>query len=116
MIKQISLFIFFCFCLFASGLFAEKKTQLCVNPRWSKKYAGNNVAFYNSVIKTNDGNQVDRMQVRYMAEGGTDFKYREILLGGLAPVPTNERSVLEIHYESVQGLEVLGANQFFKLH
>lgn len=68
-----------------------------------------------SKIKTNDGQMVDRMQVRYMAEGGTDFKYREILLGGLAPVPTNERSVLEIHYESIQGLEILGAQQCFKL-
>ena len=68
-----------------------------------------------SKIKTNDGQMVDRMQVRYMAEGGTDFKYREILLGGLAPVPTSERSVLEIHYESIQGLEILGAQQIFKL-
>jgi len=68
-----------------------------------------------SKIKTNDGQMVDRMQVRYMAEGGTDFKYREILLGGLAPVPTSERSVLEIHYESIQGLEILGAQQMFKL-
>jgi hypothetical protein len=67
-------------------------------------------------IKTNDGQMIDRLGVRYMAGDGTDLKYREILLGGLAPVPTNERSVLEIHYESVQGLEVLGANQFFKLH
>lgn len=66
-------------------------------------------------IKTNDGQMVDRMGVRYMAEGATDFKYREILLGGLAPVPTNERSVLEIHYESIQGLEILGAQQTFKL-
>lgn len=66
-------------------------------------------------IKTNDGQMVDRMRVRFMAESNTDFKYREILLGGLAPVPTNERSVLEIHYESIQGLEVLGAQQIFKL-
>lgn len=66
-------------------------------------------------IKTVDGQMVDRMAVRYMAEGSTDFKYREILLGGLAPVPTNERSVLEIHYESIQGLEILGATQTFKL-
>lgn len=66
-------------------------------------------------IKTNDGQMIDRMGVRYMAEGSTDFKYREILLGGLAPVPTNERSVLEIHYESIQGLEILGASQTFKL-
>lgn len=66
-------------------------------------------------IKTNDGQMVDRMRVRFMAEGNTDFKYREILLGGLAPVPTNERSVLEIHYESIQGLELLGGAQTFKL-
>lgn len=66
-------------------------------------------------IKTNDGQMIDRLGVRYMAGDGTDLKYREILLGGLAPVPTNERSVLEIHYESVQGLEVLGAQQFFKM-
>lgn len=66
-------------------------------------------------IKTNDGQMLDRIGVRYMAGDGTDLKYREILLGGLAPVPTSERSELSIHYESVQGLEVLGANTFFKL-
>lgn len=65
--------------------------------------------------KTNDGQMIDRLGVRFMNGDGTDLKYREILLGGLAPVPTNERSVLEIHYESVQGLEVLGAKDFFKL-
>ena len=65
--------------------------------------------------KTVDGQMIDRIGVRYMSGDGLDLKYREILLGGLAPVPTNERSVLEIHYESVQGLEVLGANQFFKI-
>ena len=66
-------------------------------------------------VKTIDGSMVDRFRVRYMAGDGTDLKYREILLGGLAPVPTDERSVLEIHYQSTQGLEVLGANYFFKL-
>lgn len=65
--------------------------------------------------KTIDGQMVDRLGVRYMTDGQTDLKYREILLGGLAPVPTNERSTLEIHYSSVQGLEVLGSNFFFKL-
>lgn len=65
--------------------------------------------------KTVDGQMVDRIGVRYMEGDGLNLKYREILLGGLAPIPTNERSVLEIHYESVQGLEILGANQFFKI-
>jgi hypothetical protein len=65
--------------------------------------------------KTVDGQMVDRIGTRYMVGDGTDLKYREIVLGGLAPVPTNERSVLELHYSSTQGLEILGANQFFKI-
>lgn len=65
--------------------------------------------------KTIDGGQEDIMSVRYMTEGNTDFKYREIMLGGLAPVPTNERSVLEMHYESIQGLQILNAQNTFKL-
>jgi len=65
--------------------------------------------------KTVDGQMVDRIGVRVLTGDGLDLKYRETLLGGLAPIPTNERSVLEIHYQSTQGLEVLGSNQFFKL-
>jgi hypothetical protein len=66
-------------------------------------------------IKTQDGQMVDRLRMRYMAGDGTDLKYREILTGGLAPVPTDDRSVLNISYESVQGVEILGAQQTFKL-
>lgn len=66
-------------------------------------------------VKTIDGGMEDRLQVRYMLEGGTDFKYRETLLGGLAPNPTNERSVLEVHYSSIQGLEMLDAQNSFKI-
>lgn len=65
--------------------------------------------------KTVDGQMVERIGIRYMTSGDMDLKYQEVLLGKLAPIPTNERSVLEIHYESVQGLEILGSNQFFKL-
>lgn len=64
--------------------------------------------------KTVDGQMVDRLGVRYMAGDGTDLKYREKLLGGLAPVPTNERDVLEIHYASTQGLEILGSQYCVK--
>lgn len=66
-------------------------------------------------VKTVDGGMENRLQVRYMEEGGTDFRYREIVLGGLAPMPTSERSVLEFHYESIQGLEILDAQNCFKL-
>lgn len=65
--------------------------------------------------KTVDGQMVERIGVRYMDGDSLNLKYRETLLGGLAPIPTNERSVLEIHYQSTQGLEVLGSNQFFKI-
>ena len=58
------------------------------------------------------GELVDRIRTRYMTGDGTDLKYREILTGGLAPTPTNGKSVLEINYSSVQGLEVLGADKF----
>lgn len=61
------------------------------------------------------GESMDYLRTRYMATSGTDLKYREIMLGGLAPTPTDERSVLECHYESVQGLEVLGGDLFAKL-
>ena len=65
--------------------------------------------------KTVDGQMIDRIGVRTLEGDGLNLRYRETLLGGLAPIPTNERSVLEIHYASTQGLEVLGANQFFRL-
>ena len=58
------------------------------------------------------GESMDYLRTRFMATAGTDLKYREIMLGGLAPTPTDERSVLECHYESVQGLEVLGGDLF----
>ena len=58
------------------------------------------------------GELVDRIRTRFMTGDGTDLKYREILTGGLAPTPTNDKSVLEINYSSVQGLEVLGADKF----
>lgn len=62
------------------------------------------------------GGMVDRIRTRYMAGDGLDLKYRETVLGGLAPIPTDERSVLEVHYESVQGLECCGVEHFMKLH
>lgn len=77
-----------------------------------------NFAYFvpNDKIKASgSGESLDRMRVRYMAGNGTDLKYREIMLGGLAPTPTDERSVLECHYESVQGLEVLGVEQFIAM-
>lgn len=61
------------------------------------------------------GDLIDRIRVRYMTGDGTDLKYREILTGGLAPTPTNGKSVLEVHYQCVEGLEVLGASKFGRI-
>lgn len=61
------------------------------------------------------GSAEDRISIRYLedfGEGAIDHRYREILTGGLAPVPTDTQSVLKITYESRQGLEVLGAQHF----
>jgi len=67
-------------------------------------------------VGTIDGGQVERMRMRYMESNlGFDAKYREILLGGLAPTPTSSESVLEIVYESRQGLEVLGSEHFAQI-
>lgn len=67
-------------------------------------------------IKTDvSGNMIDRFRLRYMAGDGTDLKYRETLTGGLAPIPTNSSSYLEVAYQSTVGLEILGAEQFAKL-
>lgn len=70
----------------------------------------------NDKVKTHgSGETVDRLRVRYLAGDGTDLRYNETMLGKFAPTPTSDKSVLEVHYESVQGLEVLGANHFAKV-
>jgi hypothetical protein len=61
------------------------------------------------------GETIDRLRVRYLAGDGSDLRYIETMLGKFAPTPTSDKSVSEIHYESVQGLEVLGANHFAKI-
>lgn len=70
----------------------------------------------NDQIKADVGGESqDRIRMRYLedyGEGAIDHRYRELLLGGLAPTPTDSRSLLEIVYESRQGLEVLGPHHF----
>ncbi len=62
------------------------------------------------------GGMFDRMCVRYMEyEDGVNTRYSEKLLGGLAPTPTDDRSVLDVVYESIEGLHVLGIEHFAKL-
>lgn len=67
----------------------------------------------NDKIKVHAGSgAVDRMRVRYLEGPNTNLAYKEWMLGGLAPTPTDGRSVLEAVYESAQGLEVLGIEHF----
>lgn len=61
------------------------------------------------------GEATDRIRCRYLEDfgpGAFDHRYREILTGGLAPIPTNDTSELKITYESRQGLEVFGPQHF----
>lgn len=76
--------------------------------------ATNTVLFVpNDKIKVHAGaGSVDRMRVRFLEGPNTNLAYKEWMLGGLAPTPTDGRSVLECVYESAQGLEVLGIEHF----
>lgn len=59
------------------------------------------------------GGSVDRIRTRYLElHDGTTTRYREKLLGGLAPTPTSESDTLDIVYSSIEGLEVVGPEQF----
>jgi hypothetical protein len=74
----------------------------------------------NDKIKVDKGGEmVDRMRVRFMEGDGTNLKYVETWEGKFAPAGTNassqEKSIAKVHYESVQGLEILGASHFAKL-
>lgn len=53
---------------------------------------------------------VERLRVRYMPVAGE--MYKERLLGGLAPTPTDDRNVLRVHYDAIMGAEVLGTKDF----
>jgi len=60
-------------------------------------------------IKTHGGGGAqDYLQVRYLEGDGNNFSFRETLTGGLAPTPTSADAVLDVNYEAIMGLEVLG--------
>lgn len=61
------------------------------------------------------GGQVDRMMVRYLEmPEGLNSRFREKMLGGLAPVPTSDTDTLDIVYSSIEGLETVGNEHFIK--
>jgi hypothetical protein len=61
------------------------------------------------------GGQVDRMQIRYLEMAdGINSRFREKMLGGLAPTPTNDTDTLDIVYTSIEGLETVGNEHFVK--
>jgi hypothetical protein len=60
-------------------------------------------------IKTHGGSgSQDYLQVRYLEGDGNNFSFRETLTGGLAPTPTSADAILDVNYEAIMGLEVLG--------
>lgn len=61
------------------------------------------------------GGQVDRMQLRYLEMAdGVNSRFREKMLGGLAPTPTSDTDTLDIVYTSIEGLETVGNEHFVK--
>ena len=54
------------------------------------------------------GGSQDYLQVRYLEGDGNNFSFRETLTGGLAPTPTSADSILDVNYQAIMGLEVLG--------
>jgi len=63
------------------------------------------------------GVMVDRIRTRYQElHDGTNSRYREKMLGGLAPIPTTETDTLDIVYTSIEGLDVLGVDHFAWLY
>jgi len=61
------------------------------------------------------GGQVDRMMVRYLEmPEGLNSRFREKMLGGLAPTPTSDTDTLDIVYTSIEGLETVGNEHFVK--
>jgi len=61
------------------------------------------------------GAQVDRMQIRYLEMAdGVNSRFREKMLGGLAPTPTSDTDTLDIVYTSIEGFESVGNEHFIK--
>ena len=67
----------------------------------------------NGVKVEHGGGVVDRISTRYMElHDGSTTRYREKLLGGLAPTPTSDTDTLDIVYTSIEGLSVVGVDHF----
>jgi hypothetical protein len=45
---------------------------------------------------------------------GVNSRFREKMLGGLAPTPTSDTDTLDIVYSSIEGLETVGNEHFIK--
>jgi hypothetical protein len=54
------------------------------------------------------GGSQDYLQVRYLEGDGNNYSFRETLTGGLAPTPTSADAILDVNYQAIMGLEVLG--------
>ena len=67
-------------------------------------------------IKIDGGSGLQRrMQVRYLEmQDGVNSRFREKILGGLAPTPTSATDTLDIVYTSIEGLHTLGNEHFVK--
>jgi hypothetical protein len=86
----------------------------------SSLYPGYAYMLPTNKIKVDTGSDgagmVDRIATRFLEfEDGSNTRYREKLLGGLAPTPTDDRDVLEVVYTSIEGLMCVGTQHFTRL-
>lgn len=95
---------------------ALDNTQL-TNPVDAFKFDGYAYFIPTGKVKTeHGGGMVDRIRTRYQElHDGTTSRYREKLLGGLAPTPTSETDTLDVVYTSIEGLDVIGVDHFARM-
>ena len=92
--------------------FNKKSLSILNHAQLGSTVTGNGAEVYlvpsGQIKVAGGGGSQDYLQVRYLEGDGNNFSFRETLTGGLAPTPTSADAILDVNYEAICGLEVLG--------
>jgi hypothetical protein len=92
--------------------FNKKSLSILNHAQLGSTVTGNGTELYlvpsGQIKVAGGGGSQDYLQVRYLEGDGNNFSFRETLTGGLAPTPTSADAILDVNYEAICGLEVLG--------
>ena len=92
--------------------FNKKSLSILNHAQLGSTVTGNGAELYlvpsGQIKVAGGGGSQDYLQVRYLEGDGNNFSFRETLTGGLAPTPTSADAILDVNYEAICGLEVLG--------